>query len=170
VGFDIDANGILSVTANDKATGREQAIRIEGSGGLANDEIDRLVKDAEAHAADDKERRDSIEKRNTLDSLIYQGEKQLSENSDKLEQGQKEALEGVLAEAKQDLESDDDARIDSARQRVEAELHKLAETLYKSQTAAGESGEPTAPGPDAPDAANDDDVIDAEYTEEKGDS
>jgi molecular chaperone DnaK len=166
VTFDIDANGILSVSAADQATGKEQSVRIEGSGGIASDEIDRMVKDAESHAADDRERRDSIEKKNNLDSMIYQGEKTLAESEEKLDASQKAGLEGVLADAKKDLESEDAARIDSALQRLQTELHKLAETLYKAEAATAEqaagAGESAAGG----DAHEDDDVIDADYTDE----
>ncbi len=162
VAFDIDANGILSVSANDKATSKEQSVRIEGSGGLASEEIDRMVKDAEAHASDDKSRRESIEKKNNLDSMIYQAEKTLAENGEKLDDAMKSGLEGVIAEAKQDLESGDAARIDAGLQRLQAELHKVAETLYKAEAAQADAG---GPGPDAGSSSPDDDVIDAEYTE-----
>jgi molecular chaperone DnaK len=167
VAFDIDANGILSVSASDKATGKEQSVRIEGSGGLASDEIDRMVKDAESHSSDDKERREGIEKKNNLDSMIYQAEKTMADSAEKLDDDQKSALEGVLAEAKLDLESDDAARIDAALQKVQAELHKVAEALYKAEAASAEAGA-GAEGEAAPEgAAADEDVIDAEYTEEK---
>jgi len=170
--FDIDANGILSVSAQDKATAKEQSIRIEGSGGLSEGEIDRMVKEAGIHASDDKTRRDAIEKKNQLDSMIYQAEKTLKESGDKIEDADKKALEETLAEAKKDLESEDGARIEAARERVETQLHKVAEALYKAQAAGAEgaaSGE--ASGADAAaGAAQDDDVIDAEYTEEKDDS
>ncbi len=162
VAFDIDANGILSVSASDKATSKEQSVRIEGSGGLASEEIDRMVKDAEAHASDDKARRESIEKKNNLDSMIYQAEKTLAENGEKLDDAMKSGLEGVIAEAKQDLESGDAARIDAGLQRLQAELHKVAETLYKAEAAQADAG---GPGPDAGSSSPDDDVIDAEYTE-----
>jgi molecular chaperone DnaK len=164
VTFDIDANGILGVSAKDKASSKEQSIRIEGSGGLSGDEIDRMVSEAESHASEDRERRELIEKRNQLDTLVYGAEKTLRENTDKVPEDVRQRLEGVLGEARKDLESDDVARIDAARQRVEQEMHKVAELLYKSQTegqpAAGASG-PATGGSDA-----DDDVIDAEYTEE----
>ncbi|UCE87183.1 MAG: electron transport complex subunit RsxC [Deltaproteobacteria bacterium] len=170
VTFDIDANGILSVTAKDQATGKEQSIRIEGSGGLAKDEIERMVKDAEAHAGEDKTRREAIEKKNALDSLIYGAEKTLVENEEKLPDEEKTRVRGILEDAKKDLESGDAARLDAARQRVEQGMHKIAEILYKSGGATGgaEAGgarsqaEGAAKGPD-------EDVIDAEYTEEKGD-
>jgi molecular chaperone DnaK len=168
VAFDIDANGILSVSATDKASGREQSIRIEGTGGLSSDEIDRMVKDAEAHAVDDKARRDRIESKNRLDTLIYQAEKTLGENREKLGEAEIKDVEDALATAKTDLESDDPAKMDAAHQRVEAALHKVAETLYKSEGAAGGAQGPEAGG--APgDGSGDEDVIDAEYTEEKGD-
>ncbi len=170
VTFDIDANGILSVSAADKATNREQSIRIENTGGLSTEEIDRMVSDAESNAAEDKERRESTEKRNNLDSMIYQAEKTLSENGDALDADEKSNLESVLAEAKTDLGSNDVEKIDAAHQRVEAELHKVAEKLYKAQAeSAGAPGADATGGPDAS-AKQDDDVIDAEFTEEKSDS
>ncbi len=165
VTFDIDANGILSVKAADKATGKDQSIRIEGSGGLEQNEIDRMVKDAESHAQEDESRREQIEKHNQLDSMIYQAEKMIADNAETLSEDDKQSLQAVIDDAKKDLESDDAARIDSARQRLEAELHKLAETLYKG--GAGDAGDAAEEASHAP---ADDDVIDAEYTEEKGDS
>jgi molecular chaperone DnaK len=168
VTFDIDANGILSVSASDSATGKEQSVRIEGSGGISKDEIERMVSEAESHSSDDQKRRDAIETRNNLDSMIYQGEKTLTEGAEKLDDATKTAAQEVLAEARKDLESEDAARIDAALQRVQAELHKLAETLYKAEPEAqagpmGDSGDPTQG------SGVDDDVIDADYTEEKPD-
>jgi molecular chaperone DnaK len=165
VAFDIDANGILSVTATDKASGKDQSIRIEGSGGLSDDDIDGMVRDAEAHASEDGERREKIEKHNQLDSMIYQAEKMLADNSDKVGDSDKQSLQGAIDSAKKDLESDDPARLDAARQQLEAELHKLAETLYKAEAAAGSS-----PEDPSSEAGADEDVIDAEYTEEKKNS
>jgi len=159
VTFDIDANGILQVGAKDKASGREQSIRIEGSGGLSKEEIDRMVKDAESHAAEDKQRRELVEKRNVLDSLVYQAEKTLGESGDKLPAEDRQRAQSALDEAKKDLESEDVARLDAARQRVEQEMHRVAEVLYKSQGAQPGAGGPEG-GP-----KGDDDVIDAEYTE-----
>ncbi len=169
VTFDIDANGILSVSAKDKATNKEQSIRIEGSGGLAKEEIDRMIREAEAHASEDHSQRERVEKRNNLDSIIYQAEKLLKENAAKLSDTDSAALKGAIEEAKKDLESDDAARFDGARQRVEQELHKLAELLYKAQAAEGPAAASEASAGSAGSAA-DEDVVDAEYTEEKGDS
>jgi molecular chaperone DnaK len=174
VTFDIDANGILAVGAKDKATGKEQSIRIEGSGGLSESDIKRMVDEAESHASEDKERREVIEKHNVLDSLIYNAEKMLSDNGDKVPDDEKKALEDAIAAAKQDLESGDVAKLDAARQSVEQATHKVAEVLYKAQTAEGGDAPGAAPGAEeaAPSGAGDDEgeVIDAEYTEEKGDS
>ncbi|HIG71848.1 MAG TPA: molecular chaperone DnaK [Myxococcales bacterium] len=169
VTFDIDANGILSVSALDKATNNEQSIRIENTGGLSNDEIDRMVTEAEANAVADQSRREGIEKKNNLDSMIYQAEKTISENGDALDADEKKNLEAVLAEAKVDLETGDNDKIDAAHQRVESELHKVAEKLYKAQADA-EPGEGAPPEEGATNAPDDDDVIDAEFTEEKQDS
>jgi molecular chaperone DnaK len=170
VTFDMDANGILSVSAVDKASGKEQSIRIEGSGGLDSSEIDRMVKDAEANASEDHNRREAIEKKNQLDSLIYQAEKTVAENAEKLDDADKSAIGSAVSDAKADLESGDSAKLDAARQRIETELHKVAEKLYKSE-AAGAAGEaPPSGGPEGSGGGSDDDVIDAEFTEEKGDS
>jgi molecular chaperone DnaK len=170
VTFDMDANGILSVSAVDKASGKEQSIRIEGSGGLDSSEIDRMVKDAEANASEDHNRREAIEKKNQLDSLIYQAEKTVAENAEKLDDADKSAIGSAVSDAKADLESGDAAKLDAARQRIETELHKVAEKLYKSE-AAGAAGEaPPSGGPEGSGGGSDDDVIDAEFTEEKGDS
>jgi molecular chaperone DnaK len=170
VTFDLDANGILSVSAKDKATSRQQSIRIEGSGGLKKDEIERMVKDAEAHASEDRARREKIEKHNTLDSLIYQADKQLKENGEKIPSAEKLELENAIADARKDLDSGDAARLDAAHQRVEGALHKVAEALYKAQSASG-GGDGGAAGGEskAPGGSNGDgDVVDAEYSEEKG--
>jgi molecular chaperone DnaK len=167
VTFDIDANGILSVSASDKASGKEQSIRIEGAGGLDSSEIDRMVQEAEANASADKARRESIEQRNQLDSMIYQAEKTLAENADKLDEGEKTTIESVLADARVDLDSGDAAKIDAARQRVEAELHKVAEKLYRTDAAGAEG---SSPANDGAGAAPDDDVIDAEFTDTTDDA
>jgi molecular chaperone DnaK len=169
VGFDIDANGILSVTAKDAATGKEQSIRIEGSGGLDTAEVERMVKDAEAHASEDHARRERIEKKNQLDSMVYQAEKTIAESGENIPVGDKNEVDEALANAKQALEGDDEATLDAARQRLEGALHKVAEHLYKQQAEAGGSAEGAGPEAAASGGAagsDGDDVIDAEYTEE----
>jgi molecular chaperone DnaK len=170
VTFDIDANGILSVGAKDKATGKEQSIRIEGSGGLDQAEVERMVKDAEAHASEDHARRERIEKKNQLDSMVYQAEKTVADSGENIPVGDKNEIDDALANAKKALEGDDDAAIDAARQRLEGALHKVAEHLYKQQAdagAAGAGGPEAAGGSAGGGGSDDDDVIDAEYTEEK---
>jgi molecular chaperone DnaK len=174
VTFDIDANGILSVSAKDRATSREQSIRIEGSGGLSKADIDRMVGDAAAHASEDKQRREKIDKKNQLDSLIYNTQKQLQEHGEKLPADEKTRLEAALAEARQDLESDDLGRIDAALGKLEQAAHKMAEALYKAAgSPAGDGGAGAGPGAAPPGAGGGaagkgpDDVIDAEYTEDQ---
>jgi molecular chaperone DnaK len=166
VAFDIDANGILSVTATDKASGKDQSIRIEGSGGLSDTEIDGMVRDAETHASEDTDRREKIEKHNQLDSMVYQAEKMLTDNAEKVGDAEKQSLQAAIDTAKKDLESDDPAQLDAAKQQLESELHKLAETLYKAEAADEGASADASPT----DAGSEEDVIDAEYTEEKENS
>ncbi len=170
VTFDIDANGIVAVSAKDRASGKEQSIRIEGAGGLNKGEIERMVKDAEAHAREDAARRELIDKRNALDSMIYQAEKTLRDNGEKLTAEDKKSVEDVIAEAKGELETEDVAKLDAARQRLETGLHRIAEVLYKAQGEAAPGGASAAGGQGGAASGQPDDVIDAEYTEEKGDS
>ncbi len=166
VAFDIDANGILSVNAKDQASSKEQSIRIEGAGGLSKEEIDRMVSDAEVHADEDKTRRETTESRNQLESLIYQTEKTLGENAEKLGDDKKE-IDELLVGAKQDLESGEKERMDGARSRIEQAMHKVAEKLYQAGAAeAAEAGGTDQPG-EAGSGGGDDDVIDAEFSEEK---
>jgi molecular chaperone DnaK len=170
VTFDIDANGILSVGARDQATAKEQSIRIEGAGGLSKSEIERMVKDAESHAGEDRARRERIEKKNQLDNLIYSTEKTLRESGDKIPEAERKQLEEAIAAARGDLESEDAARLDAARQRLEQAAHKAMELLYKAQRgdAEGTASAGGGPAPGAGGGRGGDDVIDAEFTEEKG--
>jgi molecular chaperone DnaK len=168
VTFDIDANGILAVHAKDKATSKEQSIKIEGSGGLSKSEIDRMIREAEEHAGEDRERRDLIEKRNGLDSLIYQAGKTLTDNADKVSAEDKQKVETALSEAREVLESGDAAKLDAARQKVEQSMHAIAEALYKAQSGGGDGAAGGAPPPGSGSTSGGgDDVVDAEYTEEK---
>ena len=159
--FDIDANGIVHVTAKDKATGKDASITLTGSTGLSKDEIDAKVRDAEAHKAEDDSRKALLEDKNHLDQTIYQLEKLLKENADKVPEGDKKELEGAIAEGKEALASLDGARIKKALENLNAASHKMAEHLYKQEPPA-----PGAPGGPAPGAGGegkkDDNVIDAE--------
>jgi molecular chaperone DnaK len=145
VTFDIDANGIVNVTAKDKATGKEQHIAITGSSGLNKDEVDRMVKDAQAHAADDKGRRELIDARNQADSLAHSAEKTLNENRTKVEVGTASALEAAIASLREAVKGDNLAAITSASEAVQRASHAVAEQLYKAPSqqgppAGGESG------------------------------
>jgi molecular chaperone DnaK len=169
VTFDIDANGIVNVSAKDRATNKAQHITITASSGLSEAEIQKMVKDAEAHAAEDKKRRELIEERNKLDSMIYQLEKMLKENGDKISAGAKETLEGAIKSAKEKLDSQDAAVVKAALEELTKASHKMADELYKSGQAPGaEAGAaPPPPGAGGEEKKKDggDDVVDAEYEE-----
>jgi molecular chaperone DnaK len=161
VTFDIDANGILNVTAKDKATGKEQKITITSSSGLSKDEVENLVNEAKANEAEDARRREIIEARNNLDNLVYQTEKLLGENRDKLPSGEVESLEAELATAKAALDTDEVDQLKSAFDSLTQASHKLAQAAYQGGEAGAEGGAPADGGA----ASDDDDVIDAEYEE-----
>jgi molecular chaperone DnaK len=168
VAFDIDANGIVNVSAKDMGTGREQKITITASSGLSKDEIDRMMKDAESHSADDARKREEIEARNRLDGLVYQMEKTLSDNRDKV--GAVAAdVESAIADAKKALTEGGVERLNEAFNQLQNASHKLAEALYQQAP---------SPGAQAPDeqasaagassssgSSGDDNVIDAEYVD-----
>ena len=167
VTFDIDANGILNVNAKDVATGKDQKITITSSSGLSKEEVERMAKDADAHSEEDKKRREEVEARNHLDSLVYNIEKMLKEQGDKISGSERSEVESALAEAKKALEGTDADAMNSARDRLTAASHKLAEQMYK---AAAPPGGPGAPGGEphgeaASDKKKDEGVIDAEYVD-----
>ena len=155
VTFDIDANGIVKVTAKDKATGKSQQITISGSTALSDDEVDRMVKDAESHAEEDKKHKDEIEVRNQTDSLAYSAEQTLADLGDKVPADQKKEVEDAIAEAKKSLEGTDIDAIKAAGEKLTAASQKLAQVVYSATQDA------TAAGADA--APTDDDVVDADY-------
>jgi molecular chaperone DnaK len=170
VTFDIDANGILNVTAKDKATNKEQKITITSSSGLSKEEVERMAKEAEAHASEDKAKRDEIEARNQLDGLVYQVEKTLKEHGDKITADEKGQVETAVADAKKALEGTDAAAMNAAREKLTQASHKLAEAMYKATQppAEGTAGAgPQASGPQngASDKKKDEGVIDAEYVD-----
>ena len=167
VTFDIDANGILNVTAKDNATGKDQKITITSSSGLSKEEVERMAKEAEAHAAEDKEAKEKIEARNQLDSMVYNVEKMLKDGGEKVDASDKGEVETALADAKTTLTGDPGAtELNAARERLTTASHKLAEALYKANAAAGA---PPAEGEAAAGAAEepkkDEGVIDAEYVD-----
>jgi molecular chaperone DnaK len=173
VTFDIDANGIVNVSAKDKATNKAQHITITASSGMSEADIQRMVKDAQEHEAEDKKRREAIEARNKLESLSFQVQKHLDENRDKIAEADRTELEAALKDAKETVENNRDPReaqvFDSVFERLQKASHKMAEALYRS--AAGAAGGSEAPpagdagGGAGSGADKKDDVIDAEYTE-----
>ena len=173
VTFDIDANGILNVTAKDTATQKDQKITITSSSGLSKEEVERMAKEADAHSAEDKAQRDSIEAKNQLDTMVYQIEKMLREQGDKISGSERGDVENALADAKKALESNDKAQMDKAREVLTAASHKLAEQMYKAaQPAGGAQAGPGAgpaaepqPGTDGGGQKKDEGVIDAEYVD-----
>jgi molecular chaperone DnaK len=169
VTFDIDANGILNVTAKDNATGKDQKITITSSSGLSKDEVDRMAKEAEAHASEDQTKRDEVEARNSLDNMVYNVEKMLKDNGDKVSGSEKSDVESALAQAKQSLQgSSSVAEMNSAREKLTAASHKLAEAMYKSNASSNSSGASAASDASAGGPAEekkDEGVIDAEYVD-----
>ncbi|WP_457552666.1 molecular chaperone DnaK [Desulfobacula sp.] len=169
VSFDIDANGIVHVTAKDKATAKEQSIRITAASGLSEDEINKMVKDAELHAEDDKQKRELVDTKNSAEALIDQTEKTLKEHGDKVDEATKKNIEAAVEALKQ---SKDSNNIDEIKQKVEAlsqASHKLAEAMYQQASQDGQEGQ-GAPGADAGATAQDDeDVVDADFEEVKKD-
>ena len=167
VTFDIDANGILNVSAKDRGTGKEQKITITGSSGLADSEISDMVEDAESHADDDRRKKDLIEARNRADNLVYSTEKMLGENRDKIADSDAANIGEAIAETKQAIESEDLDRIQAATEKLTQSSHKLAEAMYQAQ--APNSGPEAGPSETDPaetgEAQSDDDVIDAEYVD-----
>ncbi|WP_035987639.1 molecular chaperone DnaK [Leptolyngbya sp. KIOST-1] len=162
--FDIDANGILNVTAKDKGTGKEQTITISGASTLDDNEVERMVKDAEANAAADKERRENIDLKNQADSLAYQAEKQLSDMGDKVPAADKEKAEGQIKSLRDAIAAEDFGTIKTLTGELQQTLYSISSNLY--QQAGGDAG--AAPGPDATpgdSSGGGDDVIDAEFSE-----
>jgi molecular chaperone DnaK len=165
VTFDIDANGILHVTARDKATGKEQKIRIEASSGLSDNEIQRMVKDAEANAQADKTRREEIDTRNRLDSLTYEVEKNVKEWGDKVPADAKSKVDAAVERARKALRGDDMAEIRSAQEELTRVFSEAGQTFYAQQGAAqGGDGEGQGDGqPAGATAGRQDDVVEADY-------
>ena len=169
VTFDIDQNGIIQVSAKDRATGKEQEIRIEASGGLSDTEIDRMVKDAEAHASEDEENREKVEARNQLDSLVYQVEKDTGEWGDKIDEGTKNRLESALEQAKEALRGDNSDTLSTARDELMQAFSTAGQEMYQAQASEAETEEvnaeegSTGESQAGPEEAPDEDVVEADY-------
>ncbi len=164
VTFDIDANGIVHVSAKDKATGREQKIQITSASGLSKDEVERMVREAQAHEAEDKSRKEEIEARNKLDTLVYSTEKLLEENRSNLDETNVSALEAAIADAKKALEEGGASRLNEAHDNLIKASHKLAEIMYqKASAGSGPQGSAGPQGDQAESSSGQDNVIDAEF-------
>jgi molecular chaperone DnaK len=172
VTFDIDANGILNVSAKDKGTGKEQKITITAAGGLSKEEIERMRKDAEMHAAEDAKRHEEVETRNKADSLAFQVEKTLKDAGDKIPADKKKPVEDALAALKDALKGGDIAAIKAKEDALMKAMEPVAQAMYASQGAAGAGTPPpgagasagTPPPQDPPKKDPNDDAVDADYT------
>ncbi len=170
VTFDIDANGILHVFAKDSATGKEQSIRITASTGLNEEDIQKMVRDSETNAEEDRKRKQDVEVRNQLDNIIYTTEKTINENRDKLSADDIKPVEDLIGPAKDAIKSGDTERIKKAAEDLTKASHNLAETLYKRTSQTTSQGAPGQEGPQAQQDGNqkkDDDVVDAEFEDVK---
>jgi molecular chaperone DnaK len=170
VTFDIDANGILHVSAKDRATSKEQKIRIEASSGLSDAEIDKMVDEAEAHASEDKGRREKAEAHNRLDSLIYQTEKNLEDWKDSVDEDGKADVEAKLERGKQALKQDDTVEIIAATEEIQKAVQELAQQIYSKAGMGDQGGEPAEgfeetveDGGDAGEGTGDEEVVEADY-------
>jgi molecular chaperone DnaK len=167
VSFDIDANGILNVSAKDKATNKQQSIVIKASSGLSDDEIDKMVKDAEAHADEDRKMKALVEARNAADNMIHATEKSLKDLGDKVEAAEKEGVEKAIAELQEAVKGDDKDLIEQKTQALTEAAGKIAEKAYAQAQQQGGAAEEAA---DQAQKAGDDEVVDAEFEEVKEDN
>ena len=167
VTFDIDANGIVHVSAKDLGTGKEQSIRITASSGLSKEEIDKMVREAEAHSSEDKKKRELIEARNHADSTVYQTEKSLKEFGDKIDAAEKQKIEEKLADLKKAMEGDDAEAMKKAGEELMQASHKLAEAVYAQAQQAGAAGEQHGEAGGGEKSAKGDNVVDADFEEVK---
>ncbi|MGI9405443.1 MAG: Hsp70 family protein, partial [Hyphomicrobiaceae bacterium] len=163
VTFDIDANGIVHVNAKDKATNKEQSIRIQASGGLSDDEIEQMVKDAESNAEEDKKRREAVEAQNNAEALVHSTEKMLEEHADKVSEDDKQSIELAIADVKTALEGDDSEDIAAKSQKLAEVSMKIGQAVYEASQAEGD-GAPDDVA-DAMDSDGSDDVVDADFEE-----
>jgi molecular chaperone DnaK len=174
VTFDIDANGIVNVSAKDQATGKEQSIQITASSGLSKEEINSLIKDAELHAEEDKKKKEVVETRNHADSLIYSTEKSLKDLGDKVDSSTKSNVENVISQLKKAMETENVEDIKKLSEELSQSAHKLAETVYKNASQSEQQGEPFEDGSQQAaggkaSSSSDDDVVDADFEEVKDD-
>ena len=168
VSFDIDANGILHVSAKDKGTGKENKITIKANSGLTEDEIQKMVRDAEANAAEDKKKLELVQARNQADAMVHSVKKSLAEHGEKIDAGEKAKIEAALKEAEESLKGDDKADIEARTEALMKASQKLGEKMYEqAQAQQAAAGAASAPPEQPSKAAADDNVVDAEFTEVK---
>jgi molecular chaperone DnaK len=170
VTFDIDANGILNVTAKDRGTGKEQSISISGASTLPQNEVERMVKEAEQNAATDRERREKIDRKNQADSLVYQAEKQMADLGDKVPAADKTKVDGLVKDLREAIAQEDDDRIKSLTTDLQQTLYTIGSNIYQQAggaTPGDGTGDPTGGGSTPPSGSSPDDVIDADFTESK---
>jgi molecular chaperone DnaK len=167
VTFDIDANGILNVAAKDKGTGKEQSISITGASTLDKNDVDRMVREAEQNANNDKDRREKIERKNQADSLAYQAEKQLQELGDKVPAADKTKVEGLVKDLREAVAKEDDEQIKKLTPELQQALFAVGSNIYQQAGGAAAPGEAPQDGGSAPSSGSGDDVIDADFTESK---
>jgi molecular chaperone DnaK len=166
VTFDIDANGILNVTAKDRGTNNEQKITITSSSGLSKDEVEKMARDAESHAADDRKQKDTIDARNRADAMVYNVEKTLKEHRSKVGEAEAKEIDAALEETKKVLNENDADKINAAVDRLTTASHKLAEAMYKSTPPPGAGAQqPPTDGQGKPDDKGKDNVVDAEFVD-----
>ena len=173
VTFDIDANGIVNVSAKDLGTGREQKITITSSSGLSKEEIDKMMKDATAHGEEDKKRRQEVETQNRAEIMVYETEKMLKENQEKISEEDRGRIQGAIDDTRKAIESGSAEAIQKATEQLTEASHKVAATMYQEAAASrqqaaaagGGAAEPPPAGGDAGTGAGDKDVIDAEYVD-----
>jgi molecular chaperone DnaK len=164
--FDIDANGILNVTAKDKGTGKEQSISITGASTLPQNEVERMVNEAESNASVDKERRERIERKNQADSLVYQAEKQLAELGDKVPPSEKNKAQALIKDLKEAIAQDDDGKIKTILPELQQALYAIGSSMYQQGVPSNPPGGNDDNGPSGG-AGGGDDVIDAEFSDAK---
>jgi molecular chaperone DnaK len=167
VTFDIDANGIVHVSAKDRATNKEQSMTITGQSTLDKKDIDQMVKDAEAHAEEDRQRREEAEVRNNADSLVYQGEKVLRDNADKVSDDDRKSIEEPVGEVKTALAGNDVAAIRAAHEKLSTALQSFSQKLYEAASRDANAAGSSATGQDAPSGGADDEIVDAEIVDDE---
>jgi len=165
VGFDIDANGIVNVSAKDLGTGKEQKIEIKAGSGLAEDEVERMVKDAEAHAEDDRRQRELVEARNTAENAAYQAERQVNDMGDTLDSAAKDEIEAAIKDVRDNLESDDVTLLRQKTEALQAAFHKVSEQMYAAAAQQAQAGNGAAADGAAADSSDEEEVVDAEVVE-----